>query len=98
MDYFKKRKEKWDQTENNEIQNLLKNENIKYISKYIDIALNQWFNKKNNTENNLYYKKWNDRAYLFNEVGDLSDNSDNTHWSISGSLRVIEPNSVIKIK
>ena len=97
MSYFRERISKWETSDDIEIKNILKEENLNYITTYIDVALNQWLAKKNKS-GNLHYKKWKDRDYLYNEEGDLSDNADTSHWGISGSLRVIEPNSVIKIK
>ena len=95
--YFNTRMSKWESSTNNEIKNILKQENLDYINDYLDEAILQWLNKKDRYQN-LYYKKHGERDYLYNEEGDLSDNEDTSHWNISGSLRVIEPNSVIKIK
>ena len=97
MKYFNKRIAKWETSDDIEIKNILKEENLNYISEYIDLAIHQWLTLKGNS-GNLHYKKWQQRDYLYNEGGDLSENDDTSNWSISGSLRVIEPNSVIKIK
>jgi hypothetical protein len=97
MKYFNKRIAKWESSDDIEIKNILKEGNLNYIEEYIDIAIHQWLTLKGNS-GDLHYKKWRQRDYLYNEGGDLSENEDTSHWSISGSLRVIEPNSVIKIK
>jgi hypothetical protein len=97
MSYFEKRISKWETSDDIDIKNILKEENLKYMSEYIDKALYQWLTLKDKS-GSLRYKKYQQREYLYNEEGDLSDNEDTSHWSISGSLRVIEPNSVIKIK
>jgi len=97
MSYFKERISKWETSDDIDIKNILKEENLIYISEYIDIALQQWLTLKDKS-GSLRYKKYQQRDYLYNEEGDLSDNEDTSHWKISGSLRVIEPNSVIKIK
>lgn len=98
MRHFEDRISKWESAEDVDVRNILKEENLNYISEYIDIALRQWRDKAVLENNNLRYKKHRERAYLYNEEGDLSDNEATSHWNISGSLRVIEPNSVIKIK
>ena len=97
MRYFNERIAKWETSDDIEIKNILKEENLNYIEKYIDKAIHQWLTLKGNC-GVLHYKKWQQRDYLYNEGGDLSENEDTSNWSISGSLRVIEPNSVIKIK
>ena len=97
MKYFNDRVSKWENISDIDIKNILKEEDLNYISEYIDIALQQWLSKAKLENHKLRYKKYQERAYLFNEEGDLSDNEDTSHWNMSGSLRVIEPNSVIKI-
>ena len=97
MSYFKERISKWETSDDIDIKNILKRENLNYISEYINVALQQWLTLKGESIS-LRYKKYKQKDYLYNEEGDLSDNDNKSHWGISGSLRVIEPNSVIKIK
>jgi len=104
-DYFIKRKERLSDFDKL-INNLLKQENVDQIKKWIEEAFDEWkkleesldnstdlvFNRKKNSA-----KQQKNQEQLYVDIEEYEGNIHSKKWQVPMSLRVIEPEAAIKI-
>ncbi len=83
------------------IKNLLKPENLENIDRWVDEIISEWTEKgieaRANNRQLVFNNKVKDQDQLFIEVDEYQENFESKKWQIPQSLRVIEPEAVIKI-
>jgi hypothetical protein len=103
--YFEERKERMN-THDTLISNLLKNENVEQIKRWIQEAFSEWrilsdeldattdlvFNNKKNLPNQTRKQE-----QLYVDIEEYEGNIHSKKWQVPMSLRVIEPEAAIKI-
>lgn len=103
--YFEERKERMN-TYDTLISNLLKNENVEKINRWIQDAFSEWqtlsneldsttdlvFSNKKNTPNQTRKQE-----QLYVDIEEYEGNIHSKKWQVPMSLRVIEPEAAIKI-
>ena len=103
-DYFEKRKVRMS-TYDTLISNLLKNENVEQIKRWIKEAFSEWQaeSNKNLAENKdfVFNNKKNKKdtvvEQLYVDIEEYEGNIHSKKWQVPMSLRVIEPEAAIKI-
>ncbi len=103
-DYFHKRKEKLSEFDKM-INNLLKQENVKYIKQWIEEAFSEWKEKSNKVKSENRKFVFNNKAtnsnspqeQLYVDIDEYEGNINSKKWQVPMSLRVIEPEAAIKI-
>lgn len=103
-DYFEERKIRMN-TYDTLISNLLKNENVEQIKRWIQEAFSEWKEESNRTlEDNKTFVFTNKSArstppqeQLYVDIEEYEGNIHSKKWQVPMSLRVIEPEAAIKI-
>ena len=103
-DYFEKRKVRMNSYDKL-IRNLLKNENVEQIKRWIQEAFSEWqeesnknlADKKDFVFNNKKNKKDIVVEQLYVDIEEYEGNIHSKKWQVPMSLRVIEPEAAIKI-
>ena len=103
-DYFEKRKVRMNNYDTL-ISNLLKEENVEQIKKWINEAFSEWQKESNKNLaehkdfvfNNKKNKKDTVVEQLYVDIEEYEGNIHSKKWQVPMSLRVIEPESAIKI-
>lgn len=103
-DYFKKRKDRMN-TYDALISNLLKNENVELIKRWIQEAFAEWKEESNKTLgdnktfvfNNKSARSTPPQEQLYVDIEEYEGNIHSKKWQVPMSLRVIEPEAAIKI-
>ena len=98
IDYFTHRYERTSKLETIE-KGLLTEELKEYIIKYVEQALNQWEDLARSPEGLVYSKYSNKKpeTALFTSPSDYEDIKNNSFWTVPQSLRIVEPEAVLKI-
>ncbi|WP_449331423.1 helicase-related protein [Sphingobacterium kyonggiense] len=102
--YFEERKERM-HTYDTLISNLLKNENVEQIKRWIQEAFSEWREESNKvlTDNKTFvfnYKSAKSsppQEQLYVDIEEYEGNIHSKKWQVPMSLRVIEPEAAIKI-
>lgn len=103
-DYFEKRKDRMN-TYDTLISNLLKNENVEQIKRWIQDAFSEWKEESNRTLednktfvfNNKSARSTPPQEQLYVDIEEYEGNIHSKKWQVPMSLRVIEPEAAIKI-
>ena len=103
-DYFEKRKDRMNSYDTL-ISNLLKNENVEQIKRWIQEAFSEWQEESNKNLadnkdfvfNNKKNKKDTVVEQLYVDIEEYEGNIHSKKWQVPMSLRVIEPEAAIKI-
>ncbi|MCQ2113559.1 MAG: helicase [Bacteroidaceae bacterium] len=98
IDYFTQRYERTRKLETIE-KGLLTEELKEYIIKYVDQALEQWVDVARSTEDLVYSKNLFKKSELalFTTPSDYEDTKNKSFWTVPQSLRIVEPEAVLKI-
>ncbi len=98
IEYFNNRYKRTKELDTIE-KGLLTEELKKYIIKYVDQALDQWEDIARSTENLVYSKNLFNKSEpaLFTTPSDYEDTKNNSFWTVPQSLRIVEPEAVLKI-
>lgn len=105
--YFEKRRIHLDESGVSElVKNLLKRQNVDTIKKWIEDAINEWrlFETQTETEgktlvfNNRKANARPPQEQLYVDIEEYEGNIHSEKWQVPMSLRVIEPEAVLKIK
>jgi len=102
--YFEERKERMNSYDVL-ISNLLKNENVEQIKRWIKEAFSEWREKSNKVLsdnktfvfNNKSARSTPTQEQLYVDVEEYEGNIHSKKWQVPMSLRVIEPEAAIKI-
>lgn len=103
-DYFEERKIRMN-TYDTLISNLLKNENVEQIKRWIQEAFSEWKEESNRTLednktfvfNNKSARSTPPQEQLYVDIEEYEGNIHSKKWQVPMSLRVIEPEAAIKI-
>lgn len=102
--YFEERKDRMS-TYNTLISNLLKNENVEQIKRWIQEAFSEWQEESNKiladnktfVFNNKSVRSTPPQEQLYVDIEEYEGNIHSKKWQVPMSLRVIEPEAAIKI-
>lgn len=105
--YFKDRKNRTQGITNADseletmLMNLLNDNMFDAIDRFIDDAIHQWENLANKLQDLWYYNDNPNRIHndnLFSDVEEYDDTRNNSYWTVPNSLRIVEPEAVLKIQ
>ena len=84
------------------LKNLLNDDMFQVVSTYIETAIQQWEVLTNSGElwyfNDDQYRRDPNRSFLFTETEEYDDTRCDSYWTVPNSLRIVEPETVLKIQ
>jgi len=84
------------------LKNLLNDDMFQVVSTYIETAIRQWEVLTNSGElwyfNDDQYRRDPNRSFLFTETEEYDDTRCDSYWTVPNSLRIVEPETVLKIQ
>ena len=100
--YFIERHERSQRLPNKLEKQLLTTIQLKDIEQLISSALDQWSNMATEHPSNLVYEnkgvRRNDKTPLFTSPNDYEETKNASNWTVSSSLRMIEPEAVLNVR